>query len=128
MATLSAPAGNGSSPIAQSLGGSQTGNGVSNNVIDTGVLTRSALLKILTTVGATPTCTYQIEGSADLVDWFPVTWADPATPRTLSEASFVITAALTTLKIIQPGQPFRYLRITYSANTNVTNSSTLLVF
>lgn len=127
-------------PTIQALGGdrlpntarlstAQTGDGASTSVVDRGAATeRPALLTIVTTVGATPACTYAIEGSADGVGWFPVSYADPATPETPAVGTFDITAAATTRKILRPGQPWRFLRLTYSANTNVTNTADLHVF
>lgn len=110
------------------LSTAQTGNGVSTNVVDRGGSTGVALLKVTTTIGATPTCTYAIEGSADGSDWFAVAYADSATPETLSVATFVITTATTVRKILRANHPWRYLRLTYSANTNVTNTADVWVF
>jgi hypothetical protein len=115
-------------PNSARLSDEQTGDGESTNVIDRGAATGPALLTITTAVGATPTCTYAIEGSADGANWFPVSYADPATPDTGAVATFDLTAAGTTLKILRPNQPWRYLRLTYSANTNVTNTADLYVF
>lgn len=110
------------------LAAAQSGNGVSTNTVDRGKSQGSALLKITTTVGATPTCTYVIEGSADGVDWFPVAYCDQATPETVSVATFVITTATTVRKILRPNQPWRFLRVTTSANTNVTNNIDVWIF
>jgi hypothetical protein len=55
-----------------------------------------------------------VEGSANGTDWFPAPIADPATPETVSVATFVITAATTTLKFLRPGHPWRFLRVTMS--------------
>lgn len=115
-------------PDTGNLSTAQTGNGASTNIIDRGGATGPALLKIVTTIGATPTCTYLIEGSASGVDWYPVQYADSATPGTVVVTTFVITTATTALKIVQPTQPVRYLRVTYSANTNVTNTTDLFTF
>lgn len=110
----------------------QTGTGVTTNVIDRGLkpgLTSGpALLRIVTTVGATPTCTYLVEGSANGTDWFPAPIADPATPETVSVSSFAIVTATTTLKFLRPGHPWRFLRCTLSANTNVTSTIDLWTF
>ena len=128
MATIQA-LGGGQLPNAANLSTAQAGNGASTNVVDRGAATeRPALLTITTTVGATPTCTYAIEGSADGGDWFPVAYADAATPETVSVATFQITTATTVRKILRIGHPWRYLRVTYSANTNVTNTADLTVF
>lgn len=136
MATLTAARGPDPLQAAGSAGGfsntvnlsaAQTGNGASANVVDRGGSTGPALLKITTTVGATPTCTYAIEGSADGTNWFNVPYADSATPTTVSVATFAITTATTVYKTIQPNVPVRYLRLTYSANTNVTNTADIWV-
>lgn len=128
MATLQALGGD-RLPNAARLSQAQTGNGVSTNIVDRGAaVERPALLAITTVVGATPTCTYAIEGSADGASWFPVSYADPATPDTGAVATFALTTAGTTLKILRPNQPWRYLRLTYSANTNVTNTADVTAF
>jgi len=115
-------------PNSVALSTAQTGNGQSTNVADRGSTTGPALLAITTTVGATPTCTYAVEGSADGSDWFAVAIADAATPETVSVATFAITTATTVRKILRPAHPWRFLRLTYSANTNVTNTATLFTF
>ncbi len=128
MSTLQAQGG-GQLPNQVQLSNAQTGNGVSTNIADRGAaVDRPALLTITTTVGATPTCTYAIEGSADGSTWFAVSYADSGTPDTGSVATFAITTAGTTRKILRPSQPWRYLRLAYSANTNVTNTAVLHVF
>lgn len=115
-------------PNSASLSAAQTGNGQSTNTADRDNSTGPALLTIVTTVGATPTCTYAVEGSADGSDWFAVAIADAATPETVSVATFALTTATTTRKILRPNHPWRYLRLTYSANTNVTNTASLWTF
>jgi hypothetical protein len=120
---------NGGSPATGNLSNAQTGNGVSTNIIDRGAFTVGpALLRIVTAIGATPTCTYLVEGSANGTDWFPAPIADPSAPETVTVATFTITTATTTLKILRQNHPWRFLRITYSANTNVTNTADLWPF
>lgn len=109
------------------ISAAQTGNGATTDFADLSTRTDANLLgypvvKITTTVGATPTCTYAIEGSMDGSSWYPVSYADIATPTTLSQATFAISTATTTRKVVQPVTPCRFLRITFSANTNVTNT------
>ena len=118
----------GGSPNTANLCTTQTGNGQTTNVVDRGGSTGPALLKIVTTVGATPTCTYLVEGSANGTDWAPAPIADPATPATASVATFAITTATTTLKYLLAGFPWRYLRITLSSNTNVTSTVDVWTF
>lgn len=116
-------------PNSARLSQAQASNGVSTNILDRGAaVERPAMLTITTAVGATPTCTYAIEGSADGTNWFAVSYADPAAPDTGAVTTFALTAASTTLKILRPGQPWRFLRLTYSANTNVTNTADVTVF
>lgn len=128
MATQTAPGGIGGRPYAANLSTTQTGSAASTNIVDRGAKTGPALLKVTTTVGATPTCTYAIEGSADGTNWFPAPYADSATPETMSVATFAITTATTAYKVLRVNHPWRYLRVTYSANTNVTNTADVWVF
>lgn len=114
--------GAGSFPNSATLSSAQTGNGQSTNIVDRGGSTAPALVTIVTTVGATPTCTYLLEVSADGADWFPGAYADAATPTTTAVTTFAITTATTTRKVMVAGQPWRYLRVTFSANTNVTST------
>jgi hypothetical protein len=104
------------------LSTAQAGNGVTTNVVDRGVTLGPATVVIVTAVGATPTCAYQLEGSLDNSAWNPLSSADSGTPTVFSTATFTITTATTTTRIVNPASAARYIRITYSANTNVTNT------
>jgi hypothetical protein len=115
-------------PDIGNLSTAQTGNGASTNIADRGGAVGPALIRITTAIGATPTCTYLLEGSPDGTNWYPVQYADSATPGTVVVTTFVITTAITALKIIQPNQPVRFFRVTYSANTNVTNTTDVITF
>jgi hypothetical protein len=128
MATLATDVGAPYTPAGINLAAAQVGNGASTNVVDRGGRTGVALLQVTTTIGATPTCTYLIEGSVDGTAWFAIPYADSATPATISVASFVITTATTVRKYLQRDAPWRYLRVTMSANTNVTNTIDVWVF
>jgi hypothetical protein len=112
---------------AVALSTAQTGTGASTNVADRGQRFGPALLTIVSTVGATPTVTVDIQCSADNADWFNVGYALPATPTTLVVTSLTITTATTGRYILPPDQPWRYLRLNLSANTNVTLTATLYV-
>jgi len=116
------------------LSTAQTGNGVSTNIVqrraDSNML-RPALLRIVTTVGATPTCTYLVEGSPDGTSWYPLPSQDitaAGAPGTLTSATFTITTATTTWKLLPVDSPWTFLRVTYSANTNVTNTTDVFVY
>lgn len=103
------------------LATAQTTNGVTANVLDRGEQSGFASITIVTTVGATPTCTFQLEGSPDNGSWSPLSSADSATPTVFSTATFVITTATTTVRFVNPASgSARYIRMTLSLNTNVT--------
>lgn len=103
------------------LSTAQTGNGDSTNTLDRGyTLPGAVLLKVTTTVGATPTVTINIQGSMDGTNFYNVAYAVSATPETVAVAAIVITTATTNYYILRPGHPWRYLKLVYSANTNVT--------
>jgi len=105
------------------LSTAQTGTGVTTNVFDRGEQSGQATITIVTTVGSTPTCTYQVEGSPDGTTWSPLSTADSGTPTTFSTATFVITSATTTTRIVNPASgAARFIRLTMSANTNVTST------
>ena len=110
------------------LSTAQTGTGPSTNVVDRGGAVGPVLLKLVTTVGATPTCTYAVEGSADNVTFFSIQYADSATPQTLVITTATVTSATTVRWLIPANIPVRYLRVTYSANTNVTNTLDAFIY
>lgn len=104
------------------LSTAQTTDGVTTNVLDRGESTGVATVTFVTTVGATPTVTVQIEGSPDGSAWSPLSTADSATPNTFSTATFTITTATTTVRIVNPASSARFIRCTLSATTNVTST------
>jgi len=110
------------------LSSAQVTSGPSDNVVDRGGSAGPVLLRLVTTVGATPTCTYAIEGSPAGTVWFPIQYADSASPQTLVITTFTVTTAGTFFKLIPALIPVRFLRVTYSANTNVTNTLDAFVY
>lgn len=115
-------------PGSANLSTGQTGNGASTNDVDRGDNLGPGLLVLTTAVGATPTCTYLIEGSVDRADWYPIPYADPVTPGTTSVATFAVTTAGTTRRYLLGNYPWRFVRVSYSANTNVTNTATVWLY
>lgn len=108
------------------LGTAQTGNvntagaaDVDRNMAD------PAAIVIVSTVGATPTVTANIQGSIDGVNFFNIPYALVTAPSTFVLTAITITTAVTTAYILQPGQPWRVVRVAYTANTNVTLTTTL---
>lgn len=97
--------------------------GVTANVLDRGDTQGGpATVSITTTAGATPTATYQIEGSLDNSAWSPLSTADSATPTNFSTTTFAITSSATVVRVVNPSVAWRYLRVTVSAVTNVTST------
>lgn len=111
-------------PTGTVVSSAQTGN-ANSTVYDFGNMRprQQVLVRIVTTVGATPTCTYAIQGSSDNSTFTALNYADLTTPFTVVSSTFVLTTAGTTVKVVQANQQYRYLRVTYSANTNVTNTT-----
>lgn len=104
----------------------QTGNGDSTNTADRGTLRvgQPASVVITTTVGATPTVTVQILGSVNGTDFYKIAYSLVATPETVAVADIVITTAVTTTYLLRPDHAWRWLKLNYSANTNVTITAT----
>lgn len=102
------------------LSSSQTGNGDSTNTAFRGLRSEGGAVVITSTVGSTPTVTVNIQGSIDGSAWFNVPYALVATPRTFVLTAITITTAVTTTYLLQELIPYQYLKLVYSANTNVT--------
>jgi len=102
------------------LGSGQTGNADSTNTLDRGTASSPGAVVVTSTVGATPTVTVNIQGSADGTNFHNIPYALVATPATFVVAAITITTATTTTYLLQTDQPWRYLKLVYSANTNVT--------
>ena len=91
---------------------------------DAGALTSGAIV-ITSAIGATPTVTVNIQGSANGTHWFNIPYALVATPSTFVVAAITITTAVTTTYLLQAGQPWQFVKLVLSANTNVTLDSTV---
>lgn len=79
---------------------------------------------ITSTIGATPTVTANIQGSVDGTNFFNIPYALVATPTTYVLTAITITTAVTTSYLLQPGIPWQAVRVAYTANTNVTLTTT----
>lgn len=80
------------------------------------------LVRLVTTITTTPTVTVALKGSRDGTTYTNLAYSDSSTPATFGSSNLTITTADTFVKIIKPGQKFRYLRVTFSATTNVTST------
>src|SRR5690242_1892720 len=120
MATVSTIGVQANGSVALSTG--QTGNGVSSNIADRAGTVGPALIVIVSTIGATPTVTVALEVSNDLADWWTPAYATAAAPETpiVTVPLATITTATTNRFILRANHPWRYLRLNYSSNTNVT--------
>lgn len=83
-----------------------------------------AALVITSTIGATPTVTVNIQGSVDGTNYFNIPYALVATPATFVVTAITITTAVSTTYLLQPNQPWQFIQIVASANTNVTLTAT----
>lgn len=129
MAVLVASGGSASRANTGNLSNAQTGSADSTNTIDTGSGTGPVLLKITSTIGATPTVTVNIQGSADGTNFINIPYSTPAAPTTIVVAALAaITTATTSYYYLAAGYPWRYLKLVYSANTNVTLTVDAWVF
>lgn len=106
------------------LGAAQTGNADSTNTADRGVVLSGGQVVITSTIGATPTVTVNISGSQDGTNFYNIPYALVATPTTFVVTAITITTAVTTVYLLQNSQSWRYLKLVYSANTNVTLTAT----
>ena len=108
----------------------QTGNADSTNTIQRAAgetNLRQQVLRIVSTVGATPTVTVNIRGSVDGTTFFNVPYSSlGAITGDWSTAALTITTATTGLYTLMPGSPWVFLKLVMSANTNVTLTSDLL--
>jgi hypothetical protein len=103
----------------------QTGTGDSTNIAAARSRQgKSGAIVITSTIGATPTVTVNIQGSADGSNWFNIPYALVATPSTFVLTAITITTAVTTTYLLQVDQPWVYVKLAYSANTNVTLTAT----
>lgn len=107
----------------------QTGNGDSTNIVDRGsfggldAAVSPAVIVVSTVGGATPSCTYQVQGSVDGVNFFNLPTTKP--DDNSSAATFATTTTTVVHRLVLGTFPWRYLKVVMSANTNVTNTITV---
>lgn len=114
-------------PAGFSMAAAATGNGTStvlNCFSGAKYFTNDVLLRIVTTVGATPTVTMNIKASPDNTTFTNVNYALIATPNTFVATAITITSAATNVYRIPASALLavkaRQLEVVASANTNVT--------
>jgi hypothetical protein len=108
----------------------QTGNASSTNTIQrsgSDYNQRAPVLRIVSTLGATPTVTVNIVGSADGVTFWNVPYSPmAAAPGDWTIAPLVITTAVTSLYALMPNQAWTFLKVVMTLNTNVTLTTDIL--
>lgn len=97
-----------------------TGNGDSTNTILDTDTARPSAIRIVSTIGATPTVTVNIQGSIDGTVFYNIPYALVGAPSTFVLTALTITTAVTTFYLLQTGQAWNYLKLVLTANTNVT--------
>lgn len=112
---------------AVTLGTAQTGNADSTNTVGRGDRRGAGAVVLTTTVGATPTVKVDIQGSVDGTNFYNVGYSLVATPETVTVAQITVTSAVTTTYLLRPDHAWRYLKLVYSSNTNVTLTATAYV-
>jgi len=114
------------------LQNAQTGNADSTNTIRRNagaeVNLRQIVLRIVSTIGATPTVTVNIMGSNDGTNFYNVAYSplSAVAGNDWVKTAIVITTAVTGLYTLMPGQEWQYLKLVMTLNTNVTLTSDLL--
>lgn len=106
----------------------QTGNGDSTHTLFRDNLQGAGAVVIDSDIGSTPTVTVKILGSVDGVNFYNVAYSLVATPETVAVADIVITTDVTTTYLLRPDHAWRFLKLNYSANTNVTLTADAFCF
>jgi hypothetical protein len=103
------------------LSTAQTGNGDSTNTAVRYNGGGPGAIVVITTVGATPTVTVSIQGSVDGITFYNIPYALVGAPSTFVVTNpAAITTATTNTYLLQRDQAWKFVKLNYSANTNVT--------
>ncbi len=107
------------------IGTAQTGN-VSTDIAQCrrADATSPGAIVLTSTIGATPTVTVNIKGSVDGTNFYNIPYSLAATPSTYVVTAITVTTAVTTMYQLQPGHAYQYVRVDFTANTNVTLTTT----
>lgn len=108
-------------PAGTTVANAATGN-AATSVFDLGKhhVANVVAVRVVTTIGATPTASFDIQGSNDQATWSSLNFEDSGSPGTFAPTPFVITTATTVVKYVALAQKVRYIRVNVTSNTNVT--------
>jgi len=99
-----------------------------SDIIDRQKASGGGALVVTSLVGTAPnTCTANLQGSVDGVQWFNIPYALVATPRTFVVTALTITTSTTVTYLLQELVFWRYLRVAMSSSTNIKLSFTASV-
>lgn len=91
-----------------------------SDILDRGKGSGGGALIITSLIGTAPnTCTANIQGSVDGVQWFNIPYSLVATPRTFVVTALTITTSTTVTYLLQELVFWRYLRVAMSSSTNI---------
>ena len=110
----------GASNTALNLGTAQTGNVDTTNTAFRSSAGGGGAVIINSTAGGTPTVTVNILGSVDGTNFYNIPYTLVATSETIAVAAITITTTVVTTYLLRPGHAWRFLKLNYSANTNMT--------
>ncbi len=113
------------------LATTQTSAGTTDAADRGDLVARPALITIITTGTGSPTVTCAIQGSADGVNYFAMTYADVATPTTFVATTFALTntTQASAFKILATTVPWRFVNISFTAFTTMTvNTAFVTIF
>lgn len=80
---------------------------------------------VVTNVGTgSPTFTFTIQGSVDGTNYFNIPYALVATPSTYVVTAITTTSSNTITYLLQPNQPWNFLKLNISALTTETVTAT----
>ena len=85
-----------------------------------GFADRARAIVINNTAGATPTVTVNIQGSVDGITYFNIPYALVGSPSTFVVTAITLTSTAQNVYLLQTGQPYNYIQVVFSANTNET--------
>lgn len=105
-----------------------TGNGTFVQRAENADVFRAAMQFLVEAIGATPTVTFDWQGSVDGVNWTSIRYTTDITDAPAQGARAVTTqAAFPEWMYDQAGRFYRKFRVVVTANTNVTYSAVLVL-